>query len=133
MSAEDPIVCYIIVRSELKMGPGKICAQVGHAIQHLMECYFKVMLIETKLHMDTIEHPHVELMRDWLKEGSQKVVLAAVDKQWDTIKQEYKKGCFVVKDAGKTEVAPGSETVLALWPDYKSKASSTIKQMPLFK
>jgi len=39
---DDEVVMYIIVNSDLKMGKGKIAAQVGHIVMHIMEALVKV-------------------------------------------------------------------------------------------
>ena len=87
------------------------------------------MAVETKIHQDTKEHPHILKMTAWAKNGSRKVVLEATDEQWEALKTEYGKGAITIRDAGLTEVPEGTETAMALWPDAKSEFSSTIKQM----
>ena len=126
---QDPLVCYVIVRGSLKMSAGKACAQTCHAMQRLMLQYCTVMALESKIHHDTKEHSHILTTTAWLKNGSRKVVLEATDEQWEALKTEYGRGAITIRDAGLTEVAEGTETAMALWPNSKSEFSSTIKQM----
>src|ERR1700722_13511842 len=131
MNVDNQLVAYVIVRSELGMSAGKVCAQVGHSIQYLMENFFKVLLVEQKLHDKTCEHNHIEETSYWLKNGSTKIVLKASDKQWDELKEAFGKECFIVRDAGLTEIKAGEETVMVLWPGQKSKAHKFVKALPL--
>jgi peptidyl-tRNA hydrolase len=127
----DPLVVYVIVRNELGMSPGKTGIQMCHSIQYLMEHFFRLCLIETKIHNTTCEHRHVEETSAWSKNGSTKIGLRATDKQWDTLKEVFGKECFIVRDAGKTEVKPGTETCMVLWPVFKSQAHPLIQELPL--
>ena len=127
----DPLVVYIVVRGDLGMSTGKVCAQVGHSIQYLMSHYFKLILVETKIKSTTCEHQHAEDMMKWEKYGSTKIVLKASDKQWGVLKEVFAKESFIVRDAGKTEIKSGEETCMALWPAPKSKAHLLIQELPL--
>ncbi len=60
-----------------------------------------------------------------------KVVLGADDKEFEKIKTELK--CFVVTDAGLTELEPGTETVISLWPMFKNGAPKFIKKLQVLK
>lgn len=62
----------------------------------------------------------VFVTEEWLATSYRKVVLRADDKEWERLKAEL--WCFLVRDAGLTEVESGSETVLVLWPMRKSEA-----------
>ena len=136
-SQEDPIVMYLIVRESLNMGTGKTAAQVGHATQMLTIEYFELV--------DDYEHVladkdfqasvrgKLEIMREWLNSSYRKVVLKANDKGWDRLKKEFKDTMVLVVDCGLTEIAAGSETVIGLWPMYKSNATKTIKRLQALK
>jgi peptidyl-tRNA hydrolase len=67
----------------------------------------------------------------WRQNSFRKVVLRANDKEFEKIKAELE--CFVVRDAGLTEVAPGSETVIALWPMKKSEVPKLIQRLQVLK
>lgn len=91
-----------IVRSDLKMGKGKIAAQVAHAA---IECYKKASSDE---------------IRKWEDEGSKKVVLKVKDLEdlmhYHRICTSKKIKCSLIRDAGHTQVEPGSVTVLGIGP-----------------
>lgn len=119
---EDPWILYLIVRESLNMSTGKIAAQVGHAVGMVYEKYMTYSLLsstQARLHCDDFNH--------WSNESFRKIVLRASDKDWENIKDLYQ--CFVVRDAGLTQVAAGSETVIALWPMKKSSVPKLIRRL----
>lgn len=131
---EDPIVVYIIVREELHMSTGKIASQVGHSIQKLLLHYFAAQLLcACKKRSGTLpkaEEDRVNITSEWINNNSRKVVLKASEKEWTTIKSEFgKNNSIIVIDNGLTEVEPGSETVICLYPEHKSLVSKTIRRL----
>jgi PTH2 family peptidyl-tRNA hydrolase len=138
-NALDPVVLYIVVRKELNMSPGKIAAQTGHVIQKLLMHYFKVQVLsrskqQQELHfISDKELSRVETLTHWADSTSAKIVLGATDKEFDSIKEELGKDIFVVKDAGKTEIEPGTCTVLALWPSKKSEVCKSVRGLSLLR
>lgn len=125
----DPIVHYLIVRKSLGMGAGKIAAQCSHATKMLILAYNK--LDANKYHLQYSELSLYEATKEWINTSFRTVVLVADDKQWEKIKEEVR--VFIVKDAGLTEVAAGSETVLSTWPMYKSQAPKIIQKLQTLK
>lgn len=124
----DPLVLYVVVRESLGMSPGKIAAQVGHAIDLLLEYYY------VSLALDPVErqgHYH-SLMKAWKEESRRKVALRADEKEWEKLKAEFPEA-FIVRDAGLTQVEPGSETVVALWPMRKSERPKLLKRLQALK
>src|ERR1019366_2407436 len=133
---EDPIVLYLIVRESLNMSAGKACAQVGHAVQYILMHYFAAQVLKAKVKDTTlpiIELDHIAITTKWLGQDARKVVLKADEKEWAALQTELGTNCVIVKDNGLTEVAAGSQTVIALWPNYKSKRSNIIKWMSALK
>jgi peptidyl-tRNA hydrolase len=94
---------YLIVNSDLQMSTGKIASQTSHGMQYIMEYYLK--------HSDKYNN-----YRDYKSDGSTKIILKAPEKKLLEIYQKYPDQSFIVKDAGHTEIAPGSITVLAFLP-----------------
>ena len=97
------LVC--VVHQSLKMGKGKIAAQVGHAS------------VESFLRAGTTHPAHLDA---WLSGGQKKICLKAKD---ETVFAELKQAadkeqipCHIVRDAGHTQIPSGSQTVLALGP-----------------
>jgi PTH2 family peptidyl-tRNA hydrolase len=67
-----------------------------------------------------VEYAPEEIMVRWKSQGQPKVCLQA---QQDVILQLERQAkakamtCCLVRDAGRTQIAPGSKTVLAIGPD----------------
>jgi peptidyl-tRNA hydrolase len=133
MSNEDPIVLYVIIKESLGMSSGKIAAQVGHAVQNLIVAYFKMQILLSLKKLEPLiserDHNNIKLTAEWIDNASRKVILKACDKDWDALKQEAGTNCFIIKDAGRTEVIPGSETTIVLWPMHKSNCSKTVRKL----
>ncbi len=140
---EDPWVMYLIVRESLGMSAGKAAAQVGHAVGMLYGTFMKRhedMLFMSK-HWDPARHPatdaqlqkmaSVHQFDSWMQDSFRKIVLRAKDGQWEKLKEQLE--CYVVRDAGFTEVAPGSETVIGLWPMRKSQRPDILKRLQVLK
>jgi peptidyl-tRNA hydrolase len=145
---EDPWNMYLIVRKSLGMGAGKVAAQVGHAVGMM---YSRQIKMTVAYHMNPSraqlvtaddgsrqyefvgEEMRKKLMRfsTWEENSFAKIVLKADDKQWEKLKAEQE--CFLVRDAGHTEVAPGSETVIGLWPMKKSERTTLLKKLQVLK
>lgn len=150
-SQEDPIVMYLIVHETLGMSMGKTAAQCAHASQMLTLDYFetkdksKVLqkkIIETPTDSDELDvlkamyaqqGRKLSVFGEWLSGSFRKVVLRADDKEWAKIQKDYGDHMIMVVDAGLTEIAAGSETVIGLWPMRKSQAPKTIKKLQVLK
>lgn len=95
----------IVVRSDLKMGKGKIASQCCHAS---LESFLKTQKKESFL------------ASQWLKEGMPKIILKAnsLKALTEIIKQVENASLnfAVIKDAGKTQVSKGSITALGIGP-----------------
>jgi PTH2 family peptidyl-tRNA hydrolase len=138
---KSPIIMYLIVRSSLNMTAGKIAAQCCHATRLLMER--RLYMSAFKSLFNTMSRPSSELyttkMTDalsifdsWSDDGMYRtVVLSANDKEFEKIKLEYNDDIFVQTDFGLTQLEPNTETVIALWPQRKDKASKTIKRLQI--
>lgn len=95
----------IVVRSDLSMSTGKTCAQVAHASLSSAE-----EAIDVKK----------EWYEAWKKEGQRKVVVKVEDMEaiveiFETAKKA-ELPCYLVKDAGLTELEPGTITALGIGP-----------------
>ncbi|XP_019750668.1 peptidyl-tRNA hydrolase 2, mitochondrial isoform X1 [Hippocampus comes] len=95
----------LVVRSDLKMGKGKAASQCAHAA---VAAYKQV------------QRRNPELLKMWEYCGQPKVVVKAPDE--DTLVQllglakEMRLPVSLIKDAGRTQIAPGSCTVLGIGP-----------------
>jgi PTH2 family peptidyl-tRNA hydrolase len=95
----------IMVRTDLKMGRGKACAQVAHASLGSAEVANKVA---------------PKWLKAWKMEGQKKVVLKVTGEEeilafYDRAKKAGLP-CYLVKDAGLTELPPGTMTTLGIGP-----------------
>ena len=108
---ETELKMIFAVRSDLGMSKGKIAAQVGHAT---LACY-----------RSAISEPlSREWVRAWLHRAQAKITLKVdSEAEMDAILAAATAAqlpCEVIEDAGRTEVAPGARTVLAIGPAPKA-------------
>ncbi|OXB79045.1 UNVERIFIED_CONTAM: hypothetical protein H355_005921 [Colinus virginianus] len=109
----------LIVRNDLKMGKGKVAAQCSHAA---VSAYKQV------------QRRNPELLKQWEYCGQPKVVLKAPDEETliQLLADAKRLGLTVslIQDAGRTQIAPGSQTVLGIGPgpaDVVDKVSGHLK------
>lgn len=126
---DDPWIMYLIVRESLNMGPGKIAAQVGHGVGMIYETYNDICLSGVLEPLDAEKSQKVSVFNSWSRSSFRKIVLRAEDKEWEKLKRQLE--CYLVVDAGLTEILPNSETVIVLWPMRKSLAPPLVKRLRL--
>ena len=109
-----------VINHELKMGKGKIAAQVGHAA-------VKATLQSGEL--------RPELLDAWLSTGQKKVCVKANDvRQLEQIEHQAKHHQILtskIHDAGHTQIPAGSYTVLALGPDEDEQLDALTGELNL--
>jgi len=92
----------LVIRSDLRMSCGKMCAQAAHAA------------------LLSYEKTDAASRRKWLAEGQKKVVLkAACERDLYELKfiaEAAGIATALVQDAGMTEIPPGTVTALGLGP-----------------
>jgi len=91
----------IIVRSDLKIGKGKMVSQSLHAA------------------MGSLKSSKESIVKKWEVSGAKKVVLKAdLEKinEIETILRKEKIPHFLVRDAGLTQLKPGTITALGIGP-----------------
>ncbi len=95
----------IAVRSDLKLSPGKMAAQVAHAA---VNCAL------------ASKKKHPAWYRSWYREGQKKVVVKVpgLNDLMDLKMTAEHAGvvCSLVTDAGHTELPPGTSTCLGIGP-----------------
>ncbi|CAO2841525.1 unnamed protein product [Amaranthus hypochondriacus] len=110
---DEELKMVLVVRQDLKMGSGKIASQCAHAA---MGMYAELMQSQRLL------------LRQWEQYGQAKIVTTCKNlKEMNRLQQEAESiglPTFVVADAGRTQVASGSKTVLAIGPGRKSVVDS---------
>lgn len=125
MSEDNALCMYFVVRESLLMTNGKIAGQVAHACGYLFLRYSEIK-----------SSPEGYLFKDWMKSaGHAKIVLGASDSEWAKVKEEFEinPNCFIVHDAGKTQVMAGTETCMGIWPMSKANAPKILKRLQLLK
>ena len=120
---DDQTVMNILVRSSLNMSPGKIAAQVGHAVQYCLEYYYNLKFPEKMSVLDIFNY--------WKKCNYTKIILSSPDSDFERAKSILEFKSFLVIDSGKTEINPNTQTVLGFFPMKKSQAPKIIKKMRL--
>jgi len=110
----------IIVRMDLEMSIGKMIAQACHAAVEANELAKK---------------ENYKAWRSWKNEGGKKVALEceSLEELRSLERKAEKLGVVVVsiKDAGYTEVPPGTITTLAVGPDTSDKIDRVTGNLPL--
>ena len=92
----------IVVRDDIDMSLGKMCVQCCHAS------------------LGSAKEAKKDVVKKWEEEGAKKVVLKVGSEK--ELKNLYKKTrsekipCFLVKDAGLTQLKPGTATCLGIGP-----------------
>ncbi|KAJ7293359.1 peptidyl-tRNA hydrolase PTH2-domain-containing protein [Mycena rebaudengoi] len=101
----EPCKLVLIVRTDLKMTPGKISAQCGHAT---LACY------------KALAQRNPQLVKHWERTGQAKIALKATSEkqlqELETLAKSLNLCARSVQDQGLTQVEPGSRTVLAIGP-----------------
>lgn len=120
---DDPRVMYLIVRVSLGMSPGKMAAQVAHAVETIFCDYAQ----DKHSGRTAEESARVLATTEWRRTDRTKVVLAAKDNEFERAKTIP--GAVVVVDMGRTEVAPNTETVIGLWPMRLSERPNFLRRM----
>jgi PTH2 family peptidyl-tRNA hydrolase len=92
----------IVVRDDIDMSPGKMCVQCCHAS------------------LGSAKEATREAVKKWEGEGAKKVVLKVESERelknlCKRVKSE-KIPCFMVKDAGLTQLRPGTTTCMGIGP-----------------
>ncbi len=102
---DSPVKLVCVVNQSLKMGKGKLAAQVGHAS---IEAFLRA----------GVSHPHY--VEAWLAAGQKKICLKVPDEHhFESLQIAAKKAgvpTHLVRDAGHTQIPKGSKTVFALGP-----------------
>ena len=110
----------VVVRSDLTLSKGKLAAQVAHAA---VAC-----ALETK-------QKKPAWFKKWNDEGAKKAVVQ-VDTEDDFYPLREKAellgiAAVIIADAGQTEIAPGTKTVLGLGPAPENLIDQVTKDLPL--
>lgn len=107
----------ILVRKDLKMGPGKIAVQCSHAS---LEVIFK---------------SDKKILEEWRKQGMKKIVLKVSNlkelKEYQKKANNAKLKTALIIDAGKTFFKTSTTTCLAIGPDKESKIDKITSKLKM--
>ena len=111
----------IVARKDLKLSAGKLAAQVGHAS---VDCALRAMRHQP------------DAFRSWHDEGQKKVVLkASSERELFQLKVDAERAGLttaLIADAGHTELAPGTITVLGIGPGRETDVDKVTAHLPLY-
>lgn len=111
----------IVVRNDLKMGKGKAAAQCAHGALGAA---------------DKAARRDVETFKIWKENGQPKVVVKAETEEMlmELSKQASALGLTtcIIRDAGRTQIAAGSHTVLAVGPGPGSLIDQVTGHLKLY-
>ncbi|XP_076244497.1 peptidyl-tRNA hydrolase 2, mitochondrial [Calliopsis andreniformis] len=100
----------LVVRSDIAMGKGKTAAQCAHAA---VECYRQAIN----------NSKYQQIYESWLLQGQPKVVVKIHDEEGlvALARSARKAGLIIalIKDAGRTQIEPGTVTALGIGPGPK--------------
>ncbi len=111
----------IIIREDLKLSPGKAAVQACHAS---LSAYLE------------LRKKKPSLAEEWTIEGQKKIVLKAPD--IELLQSLYSKAkaegipSALIKDAGYTELPPGTVTALGIGPDEEERIDKIAGSLPLY-
>lgn len=107
----------IVIRKDLGMSIGKTAAQASHAS------------------LGSYKKSDAKTRSEWERIGCKKVVLKARDeREIEDIELKCQKNgvaCFVVRDAGLTELSPGTVTAIGIGPEKDEKIDRITGSLPL--
>ena len=110
----------IVIRTDLKMGKGKLATQVAHAS---VTAFYK-----------TLENNR-SLGIKWIEEGQKKIVLkVSSEEELNNIyERAIKEGLIAVKiyDAGLTQLRPGTFTAIGIGPDDEDRIDRVTRDLKL--
>jgi len=109
----------IIIRTDLKMGKGKLAGQSAHASVSALR---------------KAEARDADAVQQWEEEGQKKIVLKVSSEEelfalFERMKKEIP--CALIHDAGKTQLEPGTATCFGAGPAEESLINKYCKDLKL--
>ena len=117
---EYSIKQVIVVRNDIRMSKGKTAVQVAHAA---VSSFYNTLSRKR------------EIALKWLDEGQPKIVIKVnnLDEMKEIMKEAEERGIItaLIRDAGYTELEPGTITCLGIGPDYSDLIDEVTGELPL--
>ncbi|KAG4304870.1 hypothetical protein PORY_001545 [Pneumocystis oryctolagi] len=111
----------LVVRTDLKMGKGKVASQCSHAA---ISCYKKLI------------HQNPEAIKTWEAFGQPKIVLQTETetelKDLHTHAESLRITSCIIRDAGRTQIKPNSATVIGIGPGPRSVIDQVTGHLKLY-
>jgi len=114
LSSRAHLKMVLLVRADLSMGKGKMCAQACHAAVGVVS---EILMTPSSSSSSSL---HLSYLKRWENQGAMKIALK-VNSEEELI--DYEKQArlrslphCLIRDAGHTQVAPNTRTVLAIGP-----------------
>ncbi|KPI86129.1 hypothetical protein ABL78_4821 [Leptomonas seymouri] len=135
----EPVKMTLVVRKDLKMGNGKVAAQCAHAavavVEEILSMKASQLTAPTTSTLDSTSQLWLRWYDAWHASGCSKVALQCPDEETMMAIAKHAKAVglpySVVRDAGRTQIAPGSKTVVAVGPGPKSLVDEVTGQLKL--
>ncbi|MCM2325484.1 MAG: peptidyl-tRNA hydrolase Pth2 [Candidatus Woesearchaeota archaeon] len=112
-----PLKQVILIRDDLKLPKGKMAAQAAHAS------------------VEAVLRSEKDKVKEWRMEGMGKIALKVENKtelyRYLQLAKDNDLVCALITDAGKTVIAPGTETCLAIGPDDEDKIDELTGKLKL--
>ncbi|SBS80208.1 peptidyl-tRNA hydrolase [Plasmodium ovale curtisi] len=110
------------VRTDIKMNKGKICSQCCHAC---LSVYEKILKRNNQLKNNANTKNALTSFDIWKKTGQKKVVLkiSSLEEMFEIEKKAKAQNLItsIIVDAGRTQIEPNTETVIAIEPGISWK------------
>lgn len=112
----------LVTRNDLNLSSGKLAAQCSHATA---ECILKA------------KRQSPQILDKYLKTGARKIVCTTTNV--DALKRIYGEAkdagliCYMVRDAGHTEIPAGTVTVVGIGPGMRNSIDKITSSLPLVK
>ncbi len=106
----------LIVREDLEMTQGKMISQACHAC------------------LGSYRKSDPEVREDWLGQGGKKVVVSAKGQEFPSIMDDARAlelPAYLVTDAGRTELEPGTDTAIGVGPGTEEKIDKVTGEFQL--
>ena len=119
----DEVTQYIVVRSDIGMSKGKTAAQVAHAA---------VSAVLNVQDDGTVED--VDWLDEWNRGGHAKIVLKASAAEFEALRERLAaegRPFSCITDEGRTQIATGTRTAIALRPMPRSIAAPFVEGLAL--
>ena len=117
-TTDEELKQVILIRADLKLPKGKAAAQVAHAS------------------VEAVMNSSNDLVSSWRSVGMKKIVLKVPDEKTLLMMQQAAKReglvASLITDAGKTVVAPGTKTCVAIGPGPEQLIDKVTGDLQMF-